>query len=104
MTIKYSRIGHYGGDLTDSRTQHHGAGYYLASPVSSEDRSSRSSSSLAGRRCSGVMAEHGVDLSALPKEIREQLAELDLELSEGKGWIGDRMCTRMRNNMPFSRW
>ncbi|KAG5274410.1 hypothetical protein AALO_G00135840 [Alosa alosa] len=29
------------------------------------------------------MAEHGVDLSALPKEIREHLAELDLELSEG---------------------
>lgn len=25
-----------------------------------------------------------VDLSALPKEVRDQLAELDLELSEGK--------------------
>lgn len=30
------------------------------------------------------MAERGVDLSALPKEVRDQLAELDLELSEGK--------------------
>ncbi|KAL4646145.1 hypothetical protein GN956_G9206 [Arapaima gigas] len=29
------------------------------------------------------MAERGADLSALPKEVREQLAELDLELSEG---------------------
>ncbi|XP_026863613.2 disco-interacting protein 2 homolog B-A isoform X1 [Electrophorus electricus] len=29
------------------------------------------------------MADRGVDLSALPVEIREQLAELDLELSEG---------------------
>lgn len=84
MTNKYSRIGHYGGDLTDSRTQHHRTGYYLASPVSSEDCSSRPSSTLAGRRRSGVMAEHGLDLSALPKEIREQLAELELELSEGK--------------------
>lgn len=31
-----------------------------------------------------VMADRGVDLSALPKEVRDQLAELDLELSEGK--------------------
>lgn len=31
-----------------------------------------------------AMAERGVDLSALPKEVRDQLAELDLELSEGK--------------------
>lgn len=30
-----------------------------------------------------VMADRGVDLSALPKEVRDQLAELDLELSEG---------------------
>uniref|UniRef100_A0A7N6A1V6 DMAP1-binding domain-containing protein n=1 Tax=Anabas testudineus TaxID=64144 RepID=A0A7N6A1V6_ANATE len=29
------------------------------------------------------MADRGVDLSALPKEVRDQLAELDLELSEG---------------------
>ncbi|KAM7401995.1 hypothetical protein PAMP_017271 [Pampus punctatissimus] len=29
------------------------------------------------------MADHGVDVSALPKEVRDQLAELDLELSEG---------------------
>ncbi|XP_075708036.1 disco-interacting protein 2 homolog B isoform X1 [Rhinoderma darwinii] len=29
------------------------------------------------------MAERGFDLSALPKEVREQLAELELELSEG---------------------
>lgn len=30
------------------------------------------------------MADRGVDLAALPKEVREQLAELELELSEGK--------------------
>lgn len=30
------------------------------------------------------MADRGVDLSALPKEVRDQLAELDLELSEGE--------------------
>lgn len=30
------------------------------------------------------MADRGVDLSGLPKEVRDQLAELDLELSEGK--------------------
>lgn len=30
------------------------------------------------------MADRGVDLSALPKEVRDQLAELDLELSEGR--------------------
>uniref|UniRef100_A0A8C9TAD4 Disco interacting B n=1 Tax=Scleropages formosus TaxID=113540 RepID=A0A8C9TAD4_SCLFO len=29
------------------------------------------------------MADRGVDLCALPKEVRDQLAELDLELSEG---------------------
>uniref|UniRef100_A0A665WPQ2 Disco-interacting protein 2 homolog B-A-like n=1 Tax=Echeneis naucrates TaxID=173247 RepID=A0A665WPQ2_ECHNA len=29
------------------------------------------------------MADRGVDVSALPKEVRDQLAELDLELSEG---------------------
>ncbi|CAG07465.1 unnamed protein product [Tetraodon nigroviridis] len=34
------------------------------------------------------MADRGVDLSALPKEVRDQLAELDLELSEGKGGEG----------------
>lgn len=32
------------------------------------------------------MADRGVDLAALPKEVREQLAELELELSEGKRW------------------
>lgn len=36
------------------------------------------------------MAERGVDLSALPKEVRDQLAELDLELSEGKTTDGGR--------------
>lgn len=35
-----------------------------------------------------VMADRGGDLSALPKEVRDQLAELDLELSEGKGGEG----------------
>ncbi|TWW56601.1 Disco-interacting protein 2 -like protein B-A [Takifugu flavidus] len=39
---------------------------------------------LVGR----AMADRGVDLSALPKEVRDQLAELDLELSEGKGGEG----------------
>lgn len=34
------------------------------------------------------MAELGVDLSALPKEVRDQVAELDLELSEGKSSQG----------------
>lgn len=29
------------------------------------------------------MADRDSDLSALPKEVRDQLAELDLELSEG---------------------
>lgn len=29
-----------------------------------------------------------MDLSALPKEVRDQLAELDLELSEGNGGVG----------------
>ncbi|KAJ4927279.1 hypothetical protein JOQ06_015013, partial [Pogonophryne albipinna] len=29
-----------------------------------------------------MMADRSVDLSALPKEVRDQLAELDLELSE----------------------
>lgn len=49
-----------------------------------------------------VMADRGVDLSALPKEVRDQLAELDLELSEGKGGegadglIGEEGC--------YSRW
>lgn len=33
------------------------------------------------------MADRGVDLSALPKEVRDQLAELDLELSEGNVFI-----------------
>lgn len=35
-----------------------------------------------------VMADRSVDLSALPKEVRDQFAELDLELSEGKGGDG----------------
>ncbi|CAL8382417.1 unnamed protein product [Boreogadus saida] len=30
------------------------------------------------------MADRGVDMSALPKEVRDHLAELDLELSEGR--------------------
>ena len=31
-----------------------------------------------------VMADRAMDLSGVPKEVRDQLAELDLELSEGK--------------------
>lgn len=30
------------------------------------------------------MADFNVDIAKLPEEIREKLAELDLELSEGK--------------------
>lgn len=30
------------------------------------------------------MADRGVDLAALPKEVKDHLAELELELSEGK--------------------
>lgn len=29
------------------------------------------------------MADRGADLAALPKEVKDQLAELELELSEG---------------------
>ncbi|CAB1442902.1 unnamed protein product [Pleuronectes platessa] len=36
------------------------------------------------------MADRGVDLSALPKEVRDQLAELDLELSEALSALFDR--------------
>jgi hypothetical protein len=30
------------------------------------------------------MAEFNIDISTLPEDVREKLAELDLELSEGK--------------------
>jgi hypothetical protein len=30
------------------------------------------------------MAEFNIDISKLPEDVREKLAELDLELSEGK--------------------
>jgi hypothetical protein len=30
------------------------------------------------------MAEFNIDLSVLPEDVRDKLAELDLELSEGK--------------------
>lgn len=30
------------------------------------------------------MADRGVDFSGIPKEVRDHLAELELELSEGK--------------------
>jgi translation elongation factor EF-1beta len=30
------------------------------------------------------MADFNVDISVLPEDVREKLAELDLELSEGK--------------------
>lgn len=36
------------------------------------------------------MADRGADLAALPKEVKDQLAELELELSEGNrgdGWF-----------------
>lgn len=41
---------------------------------------------VTGEKRKPTMADRGVDLSALPKEVRDQLAELDLELSEGKLW------------------
>lgn len=47
------------------------------------------------------MADRGVDLSALPKEVRDQLAELDLELSEGKGG-GERAANCWGNSFTFS--
>jgi len=31
-----------------------------------------------------AMAEYNVDVTRLPEEVREKLAELELELSEGK--------------------
>lgn len=30
------------------------------------------------------MADHSIDVSQLPEDVREKLAELDLELSEGE--------------------
>lgn len=34
------------------------------------------------------MADRGADLAALPKEVKDQLAELELELSEGNAGDG----------------
>lgn len=34
-----------------------------------------------------IMADYKVDISRLPEDVREKLAELDLELSEGKCYI-----------------
>ena len=33
------------------------------------------------------MAEYTIDMSKLPEDVREKLAELDLELSEGKEYL-----------------
>lgn len=53
------------------------------------------------------MADRGVDLSGLPKEVRDQLAELDLELSEGKGSelkdeMGDVVTDLLQRSMLFT--
>lgn len=40
------------------------------------------------------MAEFNIDISKLPEDVRDKLAELDLELSEGKL----RMVWRIRHN------
>lgn len=32
------------------------------------------------------MSDLNVDISQLPQDVRDKLAELDLELSEGKQW------------------
>lgn len=32
------------------------------------------------------MSEQGVDITQLPQDVRDKLAELDLELSEGEWW------------------
>jgi hypothetical protein len=40
------------------------------------------------------MAEFNIDISKLPEDVRDKLAELDLELSEGKQW----MVWRIRHN------
>jgi len=42
-----------------------------------DSRSRRSADGLA-------MAEYNIDIGKLPEDVREKLAELDLELSEGE--------------------
>lgn len=49
------------------------------------------------------MADRGVDLSALPKEVRDQLAELDLELSEGKGGEVGGMMLQQTSKLALCR-
>lgn len=39
-----------------------------------------------------TMAEYNIDISKLPEDVREKLAELDLELSEGNYFI-EHTCT-----------
>lgn len=39
------------------------------------------------KKCVTMMADLSVDISKLPDEIRDKLAELDLELSEGKNAV-----------------
>lgn len=38
------------------------------------------------------MAEFNIDISTLPEDVRDKLAELDLELSEGKQAVWRRLA------------
>ena len=40
-----------------------------------------------GRKISEIMSDLNIDVSSLPLELRAKLAELDLELSEGKACL-----------------
>lgn len=52
------------------------------------------------------MADIAVDVDTLPEEIREKLAELDLELSEGKCivFISCRGFCRSQTNIGYTNW
>lgn len=39
------------------------------------------------KKCFAMMADLSVDILKLPEDIRDKLAELDLELSEGKNAV-----------------
>lgn len=45
------------------------------------------------------MADLGIDVNKLPTETRTKLAELELELSEGKSC--DYVCLLFFDNIPF---
>lgn len=47
------------------------------------------------------MAEYKVDISKLPEDVREKLAELDLELSEGKHFFSEKSCHSSVIQLPL---